>query len=70
LDELVAAIEKATGRAAARRAMPLQVGDVPITWANISRAEQMLGYKPQVPLAEGLRRFVEWFRSVRAARES
>jgi len=70
LDELVAAIEKATGRAAARRAMPLQVGDVPITWANISRAEQMLGYKPQVPLVEGLRRFVEWFRSVRAARES
>ena len=65
LDELVAAIEKATGRTAARRAMPMQVGDVPITWADISRAERQLGYKPQVPLAEGLKRFVEWFRSAR-----
>ena len=70
LDELVAAIERATGRTAARRVLPLQVGDVPITWADISRAERMLGYKPQVPLAEGLNRFVEWFRSVRAAREA
>lgn len=70
LDELVAAIERATGRAAARRAMPLQVGDVPITWADISRAERLLGYKPQVPLAEGLTRFVEWYRSVREAGET
>jgi len=70
LDELVAAIERATGRTAARRAMPLQVGDVPITWADISRAERLLGYKPQVPLAEGLTRFVEWYRSVREAREA
>jgi UDP-glucuronate 4-epimerase len=70
LDELVAAIERATGRTAARRAMPLQVGDVPITWADISRAGRLLGYKPQVPLAEGLTRFVEWYRSVREAREA
>jgi UDP-glucuronate 4-epimerase len=67
LDELVAAIEKATGRTAARRAMPMQVGDVPITWADISRAERELGYKPQVPLAEGLRRFVAWLRGGRKA---
>jgi UDP-glucuronate 4-epimerase len=65
LDELVAAIEKATGRKAARRAMPMQVGDVPITWADISRAEKMLGYKPQVALADGLKRFVEWYREAR-----
>jgi UDP-glucuronate 4-epimerase len=65
LDELVAAIERATGRTAARRVLPLQVGDVPVTWADISRAERMLGYKPQVPLAEGLTRFVEWFRGAR-----
>jgi UDP-glucuronate 4-epimerase len=69
LDELVAAIEKATGRTAARRAMPMQVGDVPITWADISRAEKMLGYRPQVPLAEGLKRFAEWFRGARGGRE-
>ncbi|MGB6545752.1 MAG: GDP-mannose 4,6-dehydratase [Candidatus Acidiferrales bacterium] len=68
LDELVAAIEMATGRTAQRRSLPMQVGDVPITWADISRAERELGYKPQVPLGEGLKRFVEWFRSVRGAR--
>ncbi len=70
LDELVAAIEKATGRTAVRRALPMQVGDVPITWADISRAERMLGFEPQLPLAEGLKRFVEWFRSVRVPPES
>ncbi len=70
LDELVAAIEKATGRTAERRALPMQVGDVPITWADISRAERMLAYKPQVPLAEGLKRFVEWLRTANAVRES
>lgn len=65
LDELIAAIEKATERTAARRALPMQVGDVPITWADISRAEKLLGYKPQVQLDEGLKRFVEWYRGSR-----
>jgi UDP-glucuronate 4-epimerase len=65
IDELVAAIERATGRKAERRALPMQVGDVPITWADISRAERELVYKPKVGLDEGLKRFVEWFRSTR-----
>jgi UDP-glucuronate 4-epimerase len=65
IDELVAAIERATGRTAARRSLPMQVGDVPITWADISRAERELGYKPKVGLDEGLKRFVEWFRGAR-----
>jgi len=70
LDKMVQAIERATGRVAARRVLPLQVGDVPITSADISRAERILGYEPQVTLADGLNRFVEWFRSVLAAREA
>ena len=41
--------------------LPPQPGDVPCTWADISRARQVLGYSPTVPIEEGLRRFVAWF---------
>jgi UDP-glucuronate 4-epimerase len=41
---------------------PPQPGDVPLTWADVSRARHDLGYEPRVPLAEGLRRFVAWYR--------
>ena len=42
---------------------PQPPGDVERTWADISRAEKELGYKPRIALDEGLRRFVEWFKS-------
>ena len=41
---------------------PEQPGDVPATWADISRAREELGYDPQVPVEEGIRRYVAWFR--------
>ena len=47
---------------------PDQPGDVPVTWADISRAEAQLGYRPATGLEEGLRRFVEWFRRPSAER--
>ena len=43
--------------------LPPQPGDVPQTWADISKARDMLGFNPTVPIEEGLRRFVAWFRS-------
>ncbi|MBI1321402.1 MAG: NAD-dependent epimerase/dehydratase family protein [Candidatus Hydrogenedens sp.] len=42
---------------------PLQPGDVPLTYADISKARELLGYDPQVPIREGLRRYVEWFKA-------
>jgi UDP-glucuronate 4-epimerase len=39
-----------------------QPGDVPLTWADVTRARRELGYEPKVPLAEGLKRFVKWYR--------
>jgi UDP-glucuronate 4-epimerase len=63
LNDLILKLEKATGRKAVRRALPAQLGDVPATWADISRAERLLGYKPQTPLDVGLEKFVRWFRS-------
>jgi UDP-glucuronate 4-epimerase len=42
--------------------LPAQPGDVPITFADVSKAARLLGYSPKVPIREGLRRFVRWYR--------
>ena len=41
---------------------PAQPGDVPITFANIEKAQRLLGYNPQVKIEDGIPRFIEWFR--------
>lgn len=68
LNELIDRLERATGRRAIRQQMAQQPGDVPLTWADISKARRMLGYQPAIDLDEGLRRFVAWYRSVRSSR--
>jgi UDP-glucuronate 4-epimerase len=65
LSELIQLLESAVGKTAKIDHQPLQAGDVPITFANISKARKLLGYNPQTPLAEGLPRFVDWYRSER-----
>ncbi len=42
-----------------------QPGDVPITYADVSKAHRLLGYSPKVDIREGLRRFVSWYRETR-----
>ena len=42
---------------------PLQPGDVPITYADVSKARKLLGYDPRTKIEEGIPKFVEWFRS-------
>lgn len=64
LRELVSSIEKAVGRPVRVEAQPLQAGDVPITCADVHLAQRELGYAPSVPLAEGLARFVAWYRAL------
>jgi UDP-glucuronate 4-epimerase len=63
LVEMVAALERATGRTAKYSHEPDQPGDVPLTWADISKASRLLGYKPVTSLDEGLQRFVSWYRA-------
>jgi len=65
LGELVELLEKATGRRAVRQQLPEQPGDVPITWADISKAKLLLGYDPQTPIEKGLEQFVSWYRRAR-----
>ena len=46
--------------------LPDQPGDVPITYADVSKAQRMLGYSPKVPIREGLRRFADWYKTSRS----
>lgn len=61
LNALIAALESATGHKAAIERLPDQPGDVPLTWAKITKAQQLLGYQPQTTLDDGLKTFVSWF---------
>jgi UDP-glucuronate 4-epimerase len=65
LNELIATLERVTGRIAIRDQRQLQPGDVPITWANIEKSSRILGYRPATSLAEGLEKFVRWLRHER-----
>lgn len=60
LAELIALIEQATGKRAIIERKPDQPGDVPLTFADISRAQAELGYDPHTPVAAGIPKFVEW----------
>jgi len=62
LRELITAIEHATGKKAIIEQLPEQPGDVPVTYADISKAGELLNYTPSVSLQEGINRFYEWFR--------
>jgi UDP-glucuronate 4-epimerase len=60
LAEMVTTLERHLGMEAQRVYMPEQPGDVPVTYADIRKAERLLGYMPQVEFEEGIRRFCAW----------
>nr|WP_247744311.1 GDP-mannose 4,6-dehydratase [Ruegeria sp. R14_0] len=62
LMDFVEAIEDAVGKKAIRNYMPMQMGDVPATWANNDLLQRLTGYRPQTDFKDGIARFVEWFR--------
>ena len=62
LRELIALLEKALETEAIIERLPAQPGDVPQTFADISKACQLLGYNPQTKIEEGIKHFVQWFR--------
>ena len=62
LSEMIRTIEECLGKKAILRQMPLQPGDVPITYADIAKAERMLGYRPATSFADGVAQFVRWYR--------
>jgi UDP-glucuronate 4-epimerase len=62
LSELISLLEQSLGSRAIIDRQPMQPGDVPATYADISKARNMLGYDPSTKIAEGIPKFVEWFR--------
>lgn len=61
---LIHLLEEALGRKAQIEFLPEQPGDVPVTFADISKARRELGYAPQVPIEEGIRLFADWFQDL------
>ena len=68
LERLIATVERACGRPARRIEKPAQPGDVAITFADVRRAKETLGYSPKVKVEDGVPVFVEWFRRWREGR--
>jgi UDP-glucuronate 4-epimerase len=62
LARLVELLEAGLGRPAQLDRQPDQPGDVPITFASVEKSERELGYRPQVPIEEGIARFCAWFK--------
>ena len=61
LMEYIEAIEEALGKKAEKNMMPIQPGDVPATWADVSDLEADLGYKPSTPVKTGVKNFIDWY---------
>ncbi len=55
-------LEACLDKKAEMNLLPLQPGDVPDTWADASDLVRDVGYEPQTPVEEGVRRFVQWYR--------
>ena len=63
LGEMISLIEQACGKPAIRELLPMQPGDVRDTFADISAIQRDLGYAPRTTIAEGVPRFIDWYRS-------
>lgn len=67
LNELIEMVENALGKKAMINEMPEQAGDLPRTYADISKAGRLLNFKPETPIQEGVQKYVEWYLGSEAA---
>lgn len=65
LSRFISAIETATGKSAQKIMLEMQPGDVERTYADTSRLEAAVGYKPQTEIEHGIQKFVDWFKEYR-----
>ncbi|OGQ86106.1 MAG: hypothetical protein A2512_06120 [Deltaproteobacteria bacterium RIFOXYD12_FULL_56_24] len=63
LMDYIKALENALGRTARKNYLPMQAGDVPATSANTDELNNWVGFKPDTDMAQGVARFVDWYRS-------
>jgi len=65
--EVVRLLEEATGKKAKRELLPMQPGDVPATYANVDDLMRDVNFRPSTPIAEGIAKFIEWYRAYQRA---
>jgi UDP-glucuronate 4-epimerase len=63
--DVVNLLEQALGKKAIRELVPMQLGDVPATFADVDDLMRDVGFKPSTPIAEGVARFVAWYNDYR-----
>jgi UDP-glucuronate 4-epimerase len=68
LSRLIESLEAALGKKAVIDRQPLQPGDVPLTFADISKAREKLGYHPRVKFEQGIKLFADWFQKSQSSR--
>lgn len=61
--EVVRILEQEIGKAAIRELLPMQPGDVPATFADVDDLMREVDFKPKTPIAEGIKRFIAWYRA-------
>jgi UDP-glucuronate 4-epimerase len=66
LSEMIKVLEKEIGKKSILEKLPMQPGDVDITYADIEKARRLLNYNPQMLVEEGLNRFVKWYQQQHA----
>jgi len=62
LMRFIEVLEEALGKKAKKNLLPIQPGDVPATYADVDDLMRDVGFKPSIPIEEGIRRFVEWYK--------
>lgn len=64
LNELISTVENITHKKLAIEISQIQKGDIPKVVADVSKAKKLLGYKPEINLDEGMKRFIKWYRKI------
>ncbi|HMN94376.1 MAG TPA: hypothetical protein PKC60_14185 [Hydrogenophaga sp.] len=68
LTDFIAHLERAIGKPARHNLLPIQPGDVPDTWADASRLQDLTGWSPAIDVGVGVQRFVDWYRAYAKSR--
>lgn len=66
LMDMISILSKTLGREPVINMLPMQPGDVPATYADISDAQRKLGFKPETPISDGIPRFVKWYKEYKS----
>jgi UDP-glucuronate 4-epimerase len=62
LTKFISVLENCLGKKAKKNLLPIQPGDVPETFADVTDLAEDVGFKPATPIEEGIKKFVEWYR--------